>query len=114
MDNGAAILMIKALDGLAARLTATSENIANASTPNYRPLRVTFENALAEAASKGDAAVRDVVPQLERVASGTVDAEVRIDQEAATASMTALRYSALIEMLNRQGQIASLPLTGNS
>lgn len=113
MENSTAILMIKALDGLSARSIVTAQNIANASTPNYRPLRVTFEKALQEAALQGDEAVRQVQPQIERLPAGTAEGELRLDLEMATASTTALRYGALIEVLNRQGQLDSLAITGN-
>ena len=114
MDNSTAILMIKALDGLSERAIVTAENIANAGTPHYRPLRVTFEKALEEAAAKGDAAVEAVKPDVERAPAGTPDGELRLDLEMATASQTALRYTALIDVLNRQGQLESLAITGNN
>jgi len=113
MDSANAIVLLKALDGLSARSVVTAENIANAGTPNYRPLRLTFEKALQEAAATGNEAVRHVVPQIERVPVGAPDSELRLDLELATASQTALRYSALVELLNRQTQIDSLAITGN-
>jgi len=113
MDSSTAVLMIKALDGLAARSTVTAENIANVSTPNYRPMRVSFEAALKEAAGRGDDAVRQIAPSAEQAVAGTPDAELRPDLEMATASATALRYGALIDLLNRQGQLLSLAVTGN-
>src|SRR5262245_43219830 len=95
-------VLLKALDGLSARAVVTAENLANAGTPNYRPLRLNFETALKEAAEKGNDAVQRVVPQLTQALSGSPDAELRPDLELATASTDALRYSALIEVLNRQ------------
>ena len=71
MENSTAILLIKALDCLSARSVVTAENIANANTPNYRPLRLSFEKALADAAGKGDEAVSQVTPQVERIPAGT-------------------------------------------
>lgn len=112
MDQNAALLIIKALDGLQARSVVTAENIANAGTPNYRPLRLSFEDALKQAALRGDDAVRQVSPLAERAMPGTPEGELRVDLEMATASATATRYSALIEMLSRQGQIESEALTG--
>ncbi len=113
MENSTALLMIKALDGLSARSVVTAENIANAGTPNYRPLRISFEAALKEAAAHGDNAVRDLVPRAEQAVAGTPDAELRQDTEMATASATALRYGALVALLNREVQIESLAMTGN-
>lgn len=112
MDSSNAVLLLKALDGLAARSAITAENIANASTPGYRPLHLTFEKALAEAAAQGDDAVNHLEPTIERAPPGTPAAELRVDLELATASQTALRYAALVEMLSRQSQIDSLAITG--
>ncbi|HEY0301982.1 MAG TPA: hypothetical protein VGC36_11635 [Rhizomicrobium sp.] len=114
MDDSTAILMIKALDCLTARSIATAQNIANAGTPQYRPLRVTFEQALTDAAARGDAAVRAVTPAVERIAAGGVDAELRLDLEMATASGTAGRYGAIVDILNRRLQMQSLAITGNN
>lgn len=103
-------LIVKALDGLSARAVATAENIANANSPGFRPLRVTFEDALAAAAGGGEGSIRAVRPRT----AGALTAEpVRIDLELATASATALRYSALTELLGRQMQIESLAITGD-
>jgi len=113
MDGSTAILMIKALDGLNARSVVTAENIANASTPNYRPMRTTFEAALKEAAVRGDDAVRALTPTVEQAVAGTPDAELRLDLEMSTASGTAMRYGALVTVLNRQLQLDSLALQGD-
>jgi len=102
-------LIVKALDGLSARAAATAENIANANSPGFRPLRVTFEDALAAAARGGEASVRAVEP---RTAGAPAGERVRVDLELATASATALRYSALTELLGRQLQIETLAITG--
>jgi flagellar basal-body rod protein FlgB len=112
VDSSSALLMIKALDGLSARAVVTAENIANAGTPNYRPIRLTFERALQDAALQGDEAVQAVIPRLERALATAPDGELRLDMELATASTTAMRYSALIDVLNRQMQIHSLAVTG--
>jgi flagellar basal-body rod protein FlgB len=102
-------LLIKALDGLSARQAATAENIANANSPGFRPLRVSFEAALAAAARRGESSVRAVEA---RTQSAAVAEPVRVDLELATASATAGRYSAITELLNRQMQIEALAITG--
>ena len=107
-------LLIKALDGLNARAIATAENIANAGTRNYRPLRVSFEDALRQAAGAGEDAVRAVEPQLARATGTDADTGMRLDLEVATASQTALRYSALITILGRQLDLQSLAYKGNN
>jgi flagellar basal-body rod protein FlgB len=114
MNPSTALLIIKALDGLSARSVATAENIANAGTPNYRPLRVSFENALKQAAGLGDAAVRQLKFEAEPAVAGTPDAELRVDLELATASATALRYDALLSIIDRQSQMDSLAIKGGS
>ncbi|HEY5723967.1 MAG TPA: hypothetical protein VIT45_16780 [Allosphingosinicella sp.] len=110
MDAISTTMILKALDGLSARSAATAENIANAGSPNYRPVRVAFEELMAAAAPGGADAVRSVRPRLEQLA-GTEG--VRLDLELATASSTAMRYSALIELLGRQIQLHALSITGN-
>ncbi|MFA5503372.1 MAG: hypothetical protein WDA35_03205 [Bacilli bacterium] len=111
MDQLSAAIMVKALDGLSARAAATSQNIANAQTAGYRPARVSFEAALAAAASRGPGAVEAVQPEV-RYDPAAESAGVRLDQELATAASTALRYGAIVEMLGRQLQLQSLAATG--
>jgi flagellar basal-body rod protein FlgB len=102
-------LLLKALDGLSARAEATAQNIANAGTTDFRPLRVTFEQALARAATQGQGAVAAVRPHLGQAPAGE---PLRLDLELATASTGAARYSALVEMLSREVQIEALSITG--
>ena len=109
MNEIGALLIIKALDGLAARSVATAQNVANASTRGYRPVRVSFEQALAAAAPDGAEAIRGVSPKFE--ATGAADS-LRLDLELATATTTAERYSALVEILNRQLQLESIVAKG--
>lgn len=112
MEPVSVTLMLKVLDGLSARATATAQNIANAGTPGYRPVRVSFEQALAAAAGQGSAAARAVEPTVERTVEGPLGGDLRLDLELATASSTATRYSAVIGVLDRQLQIARLAVTG--
>lgn len=111
MDPVSALLINKALDGLSMRYLATAENIANASSRAYRPVRVTFEDTLRAAASQGEEAVRRTNPQSRRepIAAG---GEMRLDLELATASETAMRYSALLDLLGRQMQISRTVIRG--
>lgn len=113
MDGFTSQIMIKALDGLSQRATVVATNIANAGTANYRPLRLSFERALVDAASRGPAAVRATAPNVERISPNAPDGRLRLDLEMATASSTALRYSALIEMLSREMQTEALAIKGN-
>lgn len=105
-------LILKSLDCLSARQAAVAQNVANAQTAGYRPVRVTFEKALAAAADRGSDAIGAVTPKLETTPLRDGPG-VRIDQELATASSTALRYSALIELLNSRGHIDDVAVQGN-
>lgn len=110
MEPLSSVVLLKALDGLEARVTAQAENIANDATPGYRPMRVSFEAALAQAAAKGPDAVRAVQPRFERdVALGD---DKRPGLELAQVFQTAARYSAVMEVLSRQMQLQSLAMKG--
>jgi flagellar basal-body rod protein FlgB len=110
MDPISAQLISRALDGLSMRQLATAENIANAGTHSFRPLRVSFEAALRTAATQGPEAIAQVRPELTQ--APLPDGDLRIDLELATASQTALRYAALIDLLGRQIQISRTAIRG--
>ena len=112
MDEISALLMTKALDGLAMRAAAVSQNIANANSPAYRPLRVRFEDRLRQAAQQGPEAIRAVQPDYVTALPEAGGGTLRLDLEMATASQTALRYAALIDILNRQMQVNRLAMRG--
>lgn len=103
---------MKGLDGLSMRAEANAQNIANAGTRGYRPVRVTFEAALAEAARQGEAAVAAVTPQMTPDPVFAAGDAMRLDLEMAEAASTAGRYGALVELLNRHAQIAALAVSG--
>ncbi|MBC7768222.1 MAG: hypothetical protein H7124_05495 [Phycisphaerales bacterium] len=100
MDPISAALIHKALEGLNQRFLFTSQNIANANTPDYRPVRVTFEDELARASRQGARAIEAVEPRI--ITEGEEAGALRLDLELATASQTAARYRALIDILGRQ------------
>jgi flagellar basal-body rod protein FlgB len=106
------MLVVKALDGLAMRSSAISQNVANANSPSYMPLRVDFEQQLRDAAEKGPDAVRTLSPQFTRMPLVEGNGEMRLDLELASASETALRYAALVDVLGRQMQLSRLAVTG--
>lgn len=100
-------IILKALDGLSARATVTAQNIANANSPGYRPLKVSFEEALRRAATSGVEAIRAVEPRI----SAAGDSDLRLDLELATATSTSGRYQTLAELLSRQLQIDAVALS---
>jgi flagellar basal-body rod protein FlgC len=99
VDAVTAVLINKVLDGLSARAQATAQNIANANSPGYRPVKVTFEDALRLASRGGPGAVGGVAPSIEYVDTAKMPAETRLDLELATASETAMRYAALMDAM---------------
>ncbi len=104
MSSLTSVLALKALDALTVRAEVTSQNIANVNSPGYRPMKVTFEDALAQAALSGREAVETLEPRIERDLSPAESSGVRLDLQMATASMTTTRYAALVEILSRQAQ----------
>ena len=102
MNGLATTVILKELDCLTARAAMSAQNIANAGTPGYRPLHVAFEGALARAARAGPSAVAALQPRVEAEPAGA--GGLRLDMEIAQASATAMRYEALVEMLDRRLQ----------
>ena len=93
------------------RLRVIAQNIANANSDNYHPIQVTFEDSLRAAAAGGPDDIAGVTPQTV-LAPWQPGDEMRLDLEIATASQTALRFSALIGVLDRQMQIARTVVSG--
>jgi flagellar basal-body rod protein FlgB len=112
VNAASSVVIAKALDGLSARYLAIAENVANANSRDFRPLRVSFEEALKAAASQGDAAVRNVALKAERSAPSAMGGEMRLDLELADGSETAMRYAALLDLLGRQMQISRTIIRG--
>lgn len=105
-------LLLKALDGLTLRMQVTAHNIANANSPSYRPLAVTFEDALRTAASGQASDVEAVHPRITPLVDSSGRNSMRLDLELATAASTAGRYAALSELLNRHLQLEALAVSG--
>jgi flagellar basal-body rod protein FlgB len=109
VDPVTQVLIGKALDGLSLRAIATAQNVANANSPGFRASRVSFEDTLREAAKGGADGIRNVTPKVETEAHS---GEMRLDLELATASETAMRYAALVDLLSRQLQISRTVIRG--
>lgn len=105
MDAISAVIINKALDGLALRSLATAQNVASASSPSFRPMEVRFEQSLKAAAARGADAVRGLTLSMTRAPASGFGDEPRLDLELATASDTAQRYGALLDMLGREMSI---------
>jgi flagellar basal-body rod protein FlgB len=105
-------VMVKlALDAANLRHLAIANNIANANTPGYVPLRVEFEERL-------EAAVRDLrggrTAPLEALAPtvtadpgapGPLGSKVQLDVEAARLAQNVLHYQALLQGLRGERDI---------
>lgn len=102
MDEISAAILKKSLDGLSMRYTFIAQNVANVNSPDYRPVRVSFEEALRAAVSSGAEAVGRVEPRTHVMTANADSEAVRLDLELADASQTALRYRALLDVLARQ------------
>ena len=102
MDEVSAALIMRALDGLTQRHIYTAQNIANANSPDYQPVRVSFEESLRAAAAQGRGAIERVEPRTFLEAPSPGSSAIRLDLELATASQTAMRYRALVEIMGRQ------------
>lgn len=112
MDPITAAILVRSLDGLSLRAMANAQNIANAGTPGYHPVRVSFEQALAEARASGPDAIAAVRPEILPDAAFRAGDALRLDLEMAEATSTAGRYGALVELLNRHAQISALAVSG--
>jgi len=105
-----------ALDAAVLRHQAIASNIANANTPGYQPLRVSFEDQLgALGASLGQpadaSALAAVTPRLERDASAPVvdsGSSVALDEEVARLSANTVHYQALLRGLSKQLSILGI------
>jgi flagellar basal-body rod protein FlgB len=110
-----------ALDAASLRHQAIASNIANAETPGYRPLKVSFEEQLsaARAAVRQDGSVdadalKSLRPVLESEplsAPGEAGSVVALDQQVAKLSENAVQYQALLRALNKQFSIIATAIT---
>jgi flagellar basal-body rod protein FlgB len=103
IDNGLIALTGLALDATTMRHRAIAQNIANANTPGYRPVDVSFETqvrALQSAGGDGTPALR---PQL-RLAGAD---QVSLDTQMTQLAENTLHHEALLKALNKQFAIIS-------
>lgn len=112
MYDVTAAIISKSLDALSVRQNFTAQNIANANTPEYRPVTVSFEKSLEVAASQGEAAVMALEPRVHYSPTQGVSGETRLDLELAISAQTAMRYSALVDILGRQMSLTRMVITG--
>ena len=115
IDGNTTALLSLALDAAGMRQQAIAQNIANANTPAYQRLGVSFESRLAAARdSEGRPALPSLAdlsnfrPAFEYVRGG--DSGVALDMEVADLSENALHQHALLKALNKHLGLISLAI----
>ena len=104
-----------ALDAASLRQQAIATNIANATTANYRPLRVSFEDQLDAARQSlnlgqpvSAGSLADVKPvQLRDLPRQDGDGTASLDMETAKLAENAVHYQALLKGLSKHMAIMS-------
>lgn len=113
IDSNTTALLSLALDATSMRHQAIAHNIANANTPGYRPVGVSFEeymmdarSALAQGRSVPHAATANyrTIFELAMIEESGADA-VSLDMEVAKLSENTLHHQALLKALNRHFSI---------
>lgn len=104
IDSSTTGLLSLALDAAGMRQQAIAQNIANANTPGYQRLAVSFESRLAElsrstgGAPPSLASLGDFRPAFELAGNGE---PVALDMEVAALSENTLHQQALLKALNK-------------
>ncbi len=114
MIDATSPIMMKALDGLFLRQLVTAQNIANAGSAHYTPMRVSFEGALRAAAASGTDAANKVQAHVHPDTSHAADGEMRLDLELQTAAETTMRYNALITVMGHEMRLLGIGITGGA
>lgn len=106
IDQSTVGLVSMALDATALRHQAIAQNIANANTPGYQRLGVSFEshlgalrNVVRQGGTPSLSSLRDFRPALELV--GAPGDAVSLDMEVAALSENTLQQQALLKVLNK-------------
>ena len=118
LDSVTGALVARALDVSLATHQTIANNIANASTPDYRPLRIDFEDIMGNMRSAlgagGDAddvraALGDIAIEPEQDAEATT---VLLDRQMAWLSKNTTRYQALLRAQSQFGSLMSTVIKG--
>ena len=102
-------LMKLALDGAALRHQAIAANIANATSPGYTPVRVSFDTVMQDARDRLQAgeSLRSVAASLANGIEADPDAAgaVALDQQAADLAQNVVQYQALLKGMAKRMSI---------
>ena len=109
-------LVHAALDAGSLRQVAHANNIANAATPGYRPLAVSFEerlDAVRDAIAGGSVASLEPsdIPAATLFTDLSATAAPGLDTEVARASENALHYQALTHALGQQYSLLEMAMS---
>ena len=115
VDSTTSVLLGMALDAANMRQQAIANNIANATTPGYRPMSVRFEDQLAsqrETLARGGhvslASLSDFRPTL--LQSSNPDETVALDDQVAQLSGNVLHHQVLLRALNKHFALMGLAI----
>lgn len=92
----------RALDGLSMRMAAIAHNLANAGSPRFQAVAVNFEQSLRAAETQGQHALEHLRFRFSAGEAYGPNDDRRVDLLIADAAQTAMRYSALVDMLSRR------------
>lgn len=111
-------LVMRALDAASLRHSVLAANVANASSPDFRPLRVNFEQQLAMV--RADLLQRDDPSAARRALTNTqptvepdpayaaTGEQVRLDDEVSKMMRNAVHYQALLAAMDKSGSIVRM------
>lgn len=98
-------LVARSLDLILMRQTAIANNIGNANSIDYHPIKIEFEQQLAEAIQSKD--LSQTTPSIK-----TLNGSVKIDQEMALSIENATWYRALVKGINQQFSLLHTAIKG--
>jgi flagellar basal-body rod protein FlgB len=102
----------QSLSGLSVRQRVIADNIANMDTPRFLAGKVSFEDSLATAVSKGRPGSTDVALGRTNEPTKINGNNVNIDQETLSLSETNLRYQTGIETINAKFKLLRTAIKG--
>jgi flagellar basal-body rod protein FlgB len=108
IDSNTSALLSLALDAAGMRQQAIAQNIANANTPGYQRVTVSFESRLAaltdsigKSGTPSLASLGDYRPAFEYAAASEQGSGVALDMEVAQLSENTLHHQALLKALSK-------------
>jgi flagellar basal-body rod protein FlgB len=117
IDSNTSALLSLALDAAGMRQQAIAHNIANANTPGYQRISVSFESRLdalrdgrGNMATPSLASLADFRPSFQYAAPLEAGSSVALDQEMAQLSENTLHHQALLKALNKHLSLMSIAI----